>query len=238
MKGMLKAEQFKFRNSFALWIIIGVISATCFVSIILGIYSSAEQPLLNITKDCMVPILACAVYGAVILTDDFSNGILRHYIASGYNKDCILFAKLLHYILGCSILLLVYPCLCVSFSAMLHGAETAFLLVFRETVFIFFKTLPLYLGIFGLFFFFSVLTKNGAAAVGISIAVSIILVAFTNRLYGNAISLLKYSPIIQISKAATEKATGIYFVSVFLSLVLLAICAFGSILKFRKDELS
>lgn len=237
MKGMLKAEQFKFRNSCALWIIIGVIFASCFISVIMGTYNSAEQTLLNITKDSMVLILACAIYGAIILTDDFSNGLLLHYIASGYRRTSILFAKLIHYILGCSILLLVYPCLCVSLAAILHGTETTFLLVFQEMILAFFKTLPLYLGIWGLFFFFAILIKKGVAVMGISVAVSILLVVFTNRLYGNGISTLKYSPIIQISEAVTGKVTVIYFMSVLLSLVVLVVCILGSIVKFNKDEL-
>lgn len=237
MKGMLKAEQFKFRNSYTLWIIIGVLSVACFISIITGTYGSAEQTLLNITKDSMVPILACAIYGAIILTDDFSNGLLRHYIASGYKRSAVLFAKFLHYIWGCSVLLLVYPCLCVSLTVILHGAETTLLFVFKEMMLAFLKTLPLYWGIFGLFFFFSVLIKKGASVAGISVAVSIILVIFTNKLYGNGISILKYSPIIQISEAATGKVTRGYFMSVILSLFVLATCILVSILKFNKDEL-
>lgn len=237
MKGMLKVEQFKFRNSYTLWIIIGVISAGCLFSIFMGIYDSAEQTLLNIAKDSMVPILACAVYGSIILTDDFSNGLLRHYIASGHRRGNVLFAKFLHYIWGCSVLLLVYPCLCVSLTAILHGTETTFLLVFKEMVLAFFKTLPLYWGIFGLFFFFSVLIKKGVSVAGISVAVSIILVAFTNKLYENEISILKYSPIIQIREVATGKITSVYFMSVLLSLVFLATCILVSILKFNRDEL-
>lgn len=237
MKGMLKAEQFRFRNSYTLWVIIGVITAACAFSIIMGIYDSAEQTLRNIAKDSMVPILACAIYGAVILTDDFSNGLLRHYIAGGYSRISILIAKLVHYIFGCGVLLLVYPCLCVSLAAVLHGTETTFLLVVREMILAFFRSLPLYLGIFGMFFLFAVLVKRGGVVAGISVAVSILLVVFTNRLYGSGISILKFSPIIQLGEVAAGKVTGIYFVSVLLSLAVLAVCVLGSILKFNRDEL-
>ena len=237
MKGMLKAEQFKFRNSYALWIIIGVITVSCFISIVMGTYNSAEQTLLNITKDSMVPLLACAIYGAVILTDDFSNGLLRHYIAGGYRRISILFAKLIHYLFGCSVLLLVYPCLCVSLAAALHGTETTFPMVVRQVIFAFFRTLPLYLGIFGLFFLIAVLIKRGVVVAGTSVVTSILLVVFTDKLYGSAASILKFSPIIQIGEVASGKVTGIYFASVLVSFAVLAVCALGSILKFNRDEL-
>lgn len=237
MKGMLKAEQFKFRNSYALWIIIGVITASCFISIVMDTYGSAEQTLLNITKDSMVPILACAIYGAIVLTDDFSNGLLRHYIAGGYGRISVLFAKLVHYIFGCSVLLLVYPCLCVSLAAALHGTETTFLTVFREMFLAFFRTLPLYLGIFGLFFLFAVLVRRGVVVAGISVAASILLVVFTNKLYGSAFPILKFSPLIQLGEVAAGKVTGTYFASVLLSFTVLAVCVLGSILKFNRDEL-
>ncbi len=66
MNGMLKSEFFKFKNSYALWVIIGVITVSCGISIVTGSYQSAEQTLANISKDSMVPILACAIYGAII----------------------------------------------------------------------------------------------------------------------------------------------------------------------------
>ena len=62
MKGMLKAELFKFTHSYSLWIIIGVLVIFCGISTITGTYSSAENALINISKDSMVLILASAVF--------------------------------------------------------------------------------------------------------------------------------------------------------------------------------
>ncbi len=237
MKGMLKAELFKFKHSCALWVILGVISASCAISVITGTYYSAEQALTSIAKDCMVPILACAIYGAVILTEDFSSGILKHYIAHGYTRRSIVMAKFIHYISGCSILIFAYFMICVSLSAVIQGIETHFMAVIGEALVFCVKSLPLYWGIFGLFFLFSVLIQKGVIAAGVSVAASILLVVFTNKLYIGISSVLRYSPIIQIGEIAGRTTTSGYFVSTLLSFVILAACLFASIEKFNHDEL-
>ncbi len=236
MKGMLKAERFKFFHSHSLWVIIGVLVASCGISIVTGTYNSAEVTLANLIKDCMVPILACAIYSAIILTDDFSNGLLRHYISNGYRRASIICAKFIHYIFGCSILLFVYPYICVLLTALVQGVETSFGAVISTMLFTFLKSLPLYLGIFGLFFLFSILIQKGIISMGVSIASAILLVVFTNKFYEGAASVLKYSPIIQIGEI-TNNITGEYLVSVAISLFVLAACLFGSIVKFNHDEL-
>lgn len=237
MRGMLKAELFKLKNSYALWIIIGVITVSGGISIMMGTYSSAEQTLVNIAKDSMVSILACAVYSGIILTDDFSNGLLRHYIANGYKRSSIIFAKFIHYITGCSMLLFIYPCLCVLLSIIISGPQTTSVFVLEKTVLVFLKTVPLYWGVFALFFLFSILIPKGVITVGISIAFSILLEVFTNKLYGGGVPLLEYSPIIQITKAIDGPITNVYWISVVLSLAIVAGCIWISIVKFSHDEL-
>ena len=236
MSGMLKSEWFKFRNSYALWVIIGVITASCCISIATGSYSSAEQTLLHVTKDSMVPLLACAIYSAIVLTDDFSSGILRHYIASGYKRRAIILAKCMHYFFGCMILLLVYPGFCVMLTAMWQGTETSFSLVLRDMFSAFIQTLPLYAGILGLFFLFSVLIQKGVMAVGVSVTTAVLLVVFTNKFYTGAVSVLKYSPIIQIGEVAGGTISGAYFLSALLSLAILSVCVLGGIRKFSREE--
>ncbi len=237
MNGMLKAEVFKFKHSYALWIILGVISASCAISVITGTYNSAEQALTSIAKDCMVPILACAIYSAVILTEDFSNGILRQYIAHGYARSSIVTAKFIHYISGCSILIFAYFMICVSLSAVMQGVETYFMAVIGEMLAFYVKSLPLYWGILGLFFLFSVLIQKGVVAAGVSVAASILLAVFTNKLYSGSSSVLRYSPLIQIGEIANRTAASGYLVSALLSLVILAACLFAGIEKFNHDEL-
>ncbi len=237
MKGMLKTEIFKFSHSCSLWIIIGVLVVSCGISIITGTYSSAENALINISKDSMVLILASAVYGSIILTDDFSNGLLRHFVSCGYKRAAVVLAKLVHYIAGCSILIFAYQVISVSLAAFIQGIETSFPTVISKTFLTSLQVLPLYWGIFGLFFLLAVLIKKGVITAGVSVAVSIFLVVFTNKFYGKAFSILKYSPIIQINEVANGAVTSIYFVSMLLSLAALGACVWGSVIKFEHDEL-
>lgn len=237
MKGMLKVEWFKFVHSYSLWIIIGVLVACCGVSILTGSYNSAEDTLISLTEDSMVPILACAIYSAIVVTDDFSNGMLRHYISNGYTRISIICAKFIHYILGCTILLLIYPMVSTFVAAIIQGVETSFIDVLQAIFFAFIKPLPLYWGIFSLFFLFSVLLEKGVVAMGTSIASAIIIVVFTNKFYDNAVGILKYSPIIQINEIACGRITETYLISIFLSLALLATCVLASIVKFQHEEL-
>lgn len=236
MKGMLKAEFFKFKHSYALWIILGVISASCMVSVLTGTYSSAEQTLVSISMDNMVPILACVIYGAIILTEDFSSGILRHYIVNGYKRSSIVFAKFIHYIAGSSILLFLYPAICVLSAAAVQGIETSFMAVIDKTLLSFIQSLPLYWGIFGLFFLISILIQKGVFAMSVSLALSIIVVVFTNKFYESLTGILKYSPIIQISEIAHGTITSAYFISVSFSFVILAVCVLLSVVKFNRIE--
>lgn len=237
MKGMLKAELFKFSHSYSLWIIISVLIASCSISIVTGTYSSAENALINISKDSMVLVLAGAIYDSIILTDDFSNGLLRHFISNGYKRAAIVLAKFVHYIAGCSILIFAYQVISVSLAAFVQGVETSFPAVIGRTLLIFLQSLPLYCGIFGLFFFLAVLIKKGVIVVSVSVAASILLVVFTNKFYSADSSILKYSPIIQINEVANGTITSTHFISILLSLAILAACVWGSIVIFDHDEL-
>lgn len=236
MRNMLKAEKYKFSHSGVLWVIIGVLFAFCCISIMTGVYHSAEHALLNISKDTVVPLLGCSVYSAIILLDDFSNGLLKHYIASGYKRSSILCAKFIHYILGCSVLLLVYPFLCISFTAIVRGVETSPVLVLREFLLVFIKSLPLYLGVVGLFFLISILLQNAAIAIAVSVAASLFLVLFSNRLYAGNFYILKYSPMIQLNEVAANPISVEYLSAIGISLFLLVICLCGSIVKFKWDQ--
>lgn len=237
MRNMLKAEKYKFSHSCALWVIIGVLFAFCCISIMTDVFNSAENALLNISKDITVPLLGCSVYSAIILLDDFSNGLLQHYIASGYERTSILCAKFIHYIFGCSILLLVYPFLCISFTAIVRGIETSFVPVLWQFILIYLKSLPLYWGIVGLFFLVSILLQNAAIAIAVSVAVSLFLGVFPNRLYADSnLYILKYSPMIQLNEAATNLISGEYLTAVIISFLFLGICLCWSIAKFKRDQ--
>lgn len=236
MKNMLKVEKFKLLHSYSLWMIIGVQFAFCCISVMTGVYRSAENALLNISKDIVVPLLGCAVYCAIMILDDFSNGLIQRYISSGYKRTSIILAKYIHYILGCSILIFIYPLLCTIFTALVRGIETSFALVAWDFILIFVKSLPLYWGIISLFFLFCILFQRAVIAMAISIAASIFLAIFPNRLYSSNFDVLKYSPMIQLNKIATAPISGEYLIAVVISILFLSVCLCGGIVKFEHDE--
>lgn len=236
MRNLLKSEYLKFKSSYALWIIIAVITASCGISVITGTYQSADQALINIEKDCMVPILASAIYGAIILCEDFSNGIVRCYISAGYKRAAIVRAKIIHYILGCIIILFLYPFFSILLALAVLGTETSVAVLLFNFISDFFKTLPLYLGILGLFFLLAFIIKKGVLDAGTSFAVAILSVVFSNKFYPS-LPILKYSPIIQINSVLTMGASTAYYVAVVVSLIMLLISLLISLEKFKRDEI-
>ncbi len=236
MRNLIKAERFKFLHSSTLWIVIAVLFAFCSISILTGVYDSAESALRSISKDIPIPLLGCSVYSAIILLDDFSNGMIKHYIASGYKRAFIMLAKFFHYIFGCCILLFVYPLLCVTFTAIVRGVETSFVLVMQQFIFVYIKSLPLYLGIVSIFFLACILLKNAATAMAVSVAVSISLVVFSNKLYANNFAILKYSPMIQLDEIAANPISFEYYVAAAAAVFLLGSCLCIGIAKFKNDE--
>ncbi len=238
MKGMIKTELFKFLHTRSLWIILAVLLLSCGVSIFSGTYGSAEIALLSIGKDSMVLILSCGIYGAIILTEDFSNGLLRYYVSNGYQRVTILLCKCLHYLCGCCILIILYQTISVSLSFLVLHAATSFESLFAQTLTLSVEVLPLYLGICGFFFLLAIVIKSGVAVMGASVAASILLVVFTNKLYysGRA-PVLQFSSIIQICEVATGNIQRNYFIAVLFSAVCLSACILGSIIKLNRDEL-
>ncbi len=93
------------------------------------------------------------------------------------------------------------------------------------------QSLPLYWGIFGLFFLIAMVVQKGVFAMSVSLALSIIIVVFTNKFYGNLAGILKYSPVIQISEIASGTITSAYFISVLFSLAILTVCILISAIK-------
>ncbi len=237
MRNILKADCYKSKSSHALWIILGAMTAFCWISVLIGTYENADTARISIGKDIMVPFFACAAYGAILLSEDFSNGAIRFYIAAGYKKSSILIAKLIHYLAGCSVLLFLYPCLSVLFIAVVKGTETSIAHIALQLFFDFLKVLPLYFGLLGIFFLFAFVMKKGSIVAGVSIASAIILVVFTNKFYDFGVSALKYSPITQMGLVYDGKLSFAYCIAVIISLAVMTLCILGSMERFKRDEL-
>lgn len=236
MKNMLKAEQYRFLHSGVLWIVIAVLLLGSFMAILTGSYSSAEAALQNVFRDTAVLLLGSSVYGTIILTEDFSNGLFRRYIAGGYKRASIICAKFLFYIGGCCVLLFVYPLLSVVLTAAIRGIETSYFSMCFDFIRLFSKSLPLYLGIMGLFFFVSVLFQKAAAAMAVSVTLSIMLTVFPNMLYHSGMPFLKLTPMLQLGVISAGPISAAYFITALLSLCFLMLCLGGSILKINRDQ--
>ena len=241
MKRMLKVELFQFAASRSLWIIVGVLFLASGISVFTGVYESAEAALLSMSRDNMVPLLAAAIYGGLMLTEGFTNGTVRRCVANGGRRAAVLLAKFLHYLLGCAILLLLNLALPVGLAVIVRGAGISITALIQALLWEFLRSFPLYCALFGLFFLFAVLVQKSAAAIAVSVPASILLVVLTNRIYSispAAQPLLQYSPIIQLQSAAAGGAvTEEYLPTVFLSLLAMVCFLILGIVKFDRDEL-
>ena len=108
MKRLMKAELYKFGHEKSVWIISAVLIACACISIFTQVYASAENAFTNLGKDVMVLYLACAIYAGVSFADEFNNRTIIHIIAHGYSRMQFLMAKLIHYLLGCLLIILAY----------------------------------------------------------------------------------------------------------------------------------
>jgi len=242
MSGLMKAEFYKFRKEPSLWIITAVLVACASISIFTGVYDSVENAVLNLGKDFMILVLAGAIYSGLTLTDEFANRTIIHAVAYGCRRSHILLAKGCRYLLGCSLIVVLYLTGSVLLSAAVLESEGAVFKILADLALKLCLTLPLYWGVYMVFFFIAMTVRKSGTAMGISVALSIIGVVFTNKAYSSvpdaAGSLLRFLPAVQISGAFDGASTaGDYWISAFFSIVLMALCFAGSLAVIKKAEL-
>ena len=97
MLNLLKAELFKLRKEKSTWIILLVIIISNTISILTGVYSSAENAFFSMAKDIMVMLLSIAVYSGVSLFRDFQNRTIIHYVVGGLKRSYIIAALYIRY---------------------------------------------------------------------------------------------------------------------------------------------
>lgn len=242
MMYLIKAELYKFKKDISVWIIsFGLICCTS-ITVFTGAYSNAENAVLNLGKDSMVLILACAIYVEFSCTDDFTNRTVIYAITYGNRRFQILLAKYCRYIVGCTIIIISYMTVSMIISFLVLETEMVLPHLFLYAARSLLLSLPLYWVIATIFFFFAIITRKSSMAMGISIAGSIIGVVFTNKAYFSMQqpdnSLLRFSPIIQIPMIY-EQALSAYdytntiIISIFIMFILLLV---GSTI-FNKVEL-
>lgn len=242
MMYLMKAELYQFKKDISVWIISFILICCAGISIFTEVYSSAENTVLNLGKDSMILILACAVYVGFSCTDDFTNRTVIYAITYGNRRLQILLVKYCRYILGCTIIIITYMSVSTVISFLALGTDSTLPYLFMYAVKSLFLSLPLFWVIATIFFFLAIITRKSTLAMGISVACSIIGVVFTNKAYFSMRqpdnSLLRLSPIIQIPMVY-EQAISAYdytntiIISIFIMFILLLV---GSAI-FNKAEL-
>lgn len=202
MVKLVKAEIYKFSNSISLWLILFVLTAFASISIFTGVYNSAENVLFNMSKDIMVPILACAVYGGLTLCNDFSDGTIMHYIVSGFKRSQVILIKYVCYLLSCIILITIYFWIVNGLGFVMLGTEFGLAKFVDDLCKYLRSSLIFYLCISSTFFLISVILRRGSLAVSLSVAYAIMDVVITNKAYYddslNKSRLLNLSPVIRL----------------------------------------
>ena len=239
---LMKAELYKFKKDLSAWIISFLLICCAGISIFTKVYSSAENTVLNLGKDSMILILAGAVYVGFSCTDDFTNRTVIHAITYGNRRFHILLVKYCRYILGCTIIIISYMCISMMIAFLALETEITLPDLFVYAVKSLVISLPLFWGIAAIFFFFAIITRKPAIAMGISVACSIMGVVFTNKAYFSMQqpdnSLLRFSPVIQIPMIYEQTLSACdYQSAIMLSIFTTSIVLLVGAAIFNKAEL-
>lgn len=149
-------------------------------------------------------MLACAFsYAGVSFADEFNNRTIIHIIAHGYSRMQFLMAKLIHYLLGCLLIILAYLTISTGIAAAVLGTSTPASVFIGHILYNILRGLPFYFVMTMVFFFFVIVTRKGALAIAGSVSSAILFVVFTNKAYSAQAfpeqSWLRLLPNIQLS---------------------------------------
>ncbi len=242
MRYLIKAEFYKFKKGNSVCFILVVLFCCACISIFTGVYSSAENTFLNLAKDYMILILACAIYAGISLTNEFSNRTIIHIIVYGNKRFWIVISKNLHYLAGCTVIIVLYLVTTTVISIPILGMEGS-LLNFIWYIFIsILLSLPLYWVVIELFFLIGMAARNGVITMGISVFFSIMSVVFLNKVYSAVqapeTSLLRYLPIIQLPKIAEGSVSmSDYQITLGFSILAFFLIILASIIIINEAEL-
>ena len=241
MMYLMKAELYKFKKDISVWIISFILICCASISIFTEVYSSAENTVLNLGKDSMILILACAIYVGFSCTDDFTNRTVIYAITYGNRRLQILLAKYCRYIFGCTIIIITYMSVSMVISFLVLGAGSTLPCLFMYAVKSLFLSLPLFC-VIATIFFIAIITRKSTMAMGISVACSIIGVVFTNKAYFSmrqpANSLLRFSPVIQIPMIYEQTLSAYDYISaIIISIFIMLIVLLAGSVIFSKAEL-
>ena len=238
MMYLMKAELYKFKKDISVWIISFILVCCASISIFTEVYSSAENNVLNLGKDSVILILACAIYVGFSCTDDFTNRTVIYAITYGNRRLQILLAKYF----CCTIIIISYMFVSMVISFLALGTEITLHSLFMYAVKSLLLSLPLFGVIATIFFFFAIITRKSTLAISISVACSIIGVVFTNKAYFSMQqpnnSLLRFSPVIQIPMIYEQTLSAYdYMTTIIISMFIVVVVLLVGSVIFNKAEL-
>lgn len=242
MKKLMKAELYKFQHEKSLWIISAILITCACISIFTQVYINAEDTFANLGKDAMVLYLACAIYAGVSFTDEFSNRTIIHTIAHGYSRTQFLLAKVIHYLLGCILIIAVYLAISTGIAIVTLGMSTPASVFIAHIVYAIFTGLPFYFIMAMVFFLFVIATRKGTLSIAGSVSSAILLVVFTNKVYSAQQfpeqSPLRLLPTIQLSMLYDGSLIfGDYLISAILSVIFIFAMFLACMIIMSKVEL-
>ena len=242
MRNLMKAELYKLKKDMTVWVISLVLVCCAGISIFTGVYDSVENMVLNLGKESMILILACAIYAGFSCTDDFTDRTIIYAVTYGNRRFHILLVKGCRYILGCTAIIISYMVVSaiVSLPVLKAGMPMPDLTVYAVKSLI--LSLPLYWAVAMIFFTFAMVMRKASVTMGISVASSILGVVFTNKAYSSAPipdkSLLRLFPTIQIPMIYGKTFSSCdYQMALIFSIFIIMIMLLAGSLIFNKAEL-
>ncbi len=174
MRNLMKAELYKLKKDIGVWVIVLVLVCCAGISIFTGVYDSVENMVLNLGKESMILILACAIYAGFSCTDDFTDRTIIYAVTYGNRRFHILLVKSCRYIFGCTAIIISYMALpmIVAFPVLETGISLPDLIVYAAKSLI--LSLPLYWAVAMVFFAIAMVTRKASVTMGISVAGSIL----------------------------------------------------------------
>lgn len=233
MNNLLKAELYKTKKNFYIWIVL-LIMLLCYLPSLFGNNSSTFEVLIkSVEKDIMVILIALSIYSGLTISNDFSNRTIMHYVSGGHKRSHIIISKFLNFYLTSILIIVLYFTMILILSSLILSFP--FLTNISILTYSLVKLVILYSGFIGMFFLVSILARKGTVSMGITITLSILMVVVSNRLYTGFDSMWRINPLIQLQ--SSNSILFDFIVSSIISILLLIFALLTSILYFKHTEI-
>lgn len=233
MNNLLKAEFYKIKRNFYIWIVL-LIMLICYLPSIFGNNSGTFEVLIkSVEKDVMVILIALSIYSGLTISNDFSNRTIMHYVSGGHKRSHVIISKFFNFYLTSILIIVLYLAMILIFSSLILSFP--FFTNINVLVYSLVKLVILYSGFIGIFFLIGILARKGAVSMGITITLSILMVVVSNRLYTGLDSIWRINPLIQLQSSGNTLYD--FILSSIISILLLIFALLTSILYFKHSEI-